>query len=65
MGNTLFELILSKNSKFSVNAEIWLLDYFECVKFDGDGHFSVLDHFLQVLFKKSMWHFRITGLLSQ
>ena len=43
-------LILSK--KLLVEAEIWHLDYFEYVKFDGDVLFSVLDLFLQDLSKK-------------
>ena len=33
-----FGLIWSKNSKLSVEAEIWSLYYFEYGKFDGDFH---------------------------
>ena len=36
---------------------IWYLDYFEYVKFDSDGHFSVLDFFASFFFKKFIWHF--------
>ena len=50
IGNILFALIWSKNSKFSVYAGIWCLDYFDYVELDDDGHLSVLEHFLQVLF---------------
>ena len=35
---------------------IWYLDYFY-VKFDSDGHFSVLDFFASFFFKKFIWHF--------
>ena len=52
-----FGLIWSKNSKFLVSAKFWYLGHFEYVKFDGDGHFSVLGLFLQVLSEKPIWHF--------
>ena len=42
----LFELIQSKTSKLSVQVEIWYLDYFECVKFDG----HVLSFLFQTFF---------------
>ena len=58
-------LIWSNNSKFSVSAEIWNIDYLEYVKFDGDCHFPCLDFFLQVLSKKSIWHFDVAWLISQ
>ena len=34
--NTLFGLVWSKNSKWSVQAETWYLNYFEYVKFNCD-----------------------------
>ena len=60
----LFWANLAQNSKLSVEAEIWYLDYVEYVKFDYDIHFFCVENFLQVLSKKSIWHFSGTWLIS-
>ena len=61
--NILFGLILSKISKFAIFVEIWYVDYFEYVKIDSGGHFSVLDLFLQVLSEKCIRHLDVTFLI--
>ena len=63
--NTLFGKIWSKNPKFSVEVQIWYLDYFEYAKFNGDVYLSVLDLFSVSFSKKCIWYFDITWLISQ
>ena len=46
----------------SVSPKIGYL--FEYVKLDGDVHFLCFDLFLQILSKKSIWHFAVTWLIS-
>ena len=46
-------------------AEIWYLHYFEYAKFDIDVLFSVLDLFLKVMSKRSIWHFYVIWVISQ
>ena len=52
MGNTLFEEIWFKKSKFSVLTEIWFLDWFEYGEFNGAVHFFCF--ILQTPFTKTL-----------
>ena len=50
-----FEQILSKNSILSVKVEIWYLDYFESVKFDGGIHFLCFGPFFASFVEKGQF----------
>ena len=51
----------SKNLKSSIKAEIWYLDYFEYVKFDGDVHLFWAFSFARFVQKISLgfWYYLI------
>ena len=53
--------------KIKIVSLSWIcyLNYFEYVKFDGDGHFFCRRPFWQVLSEKSIWYFDVTWLIFQ
>ena len=54
-----FWVNLDQELKIASLSWIWCLDYFEYVKLGGDVVFSVIDLYLQILSKKSIWHFDV------